>query len=73
MSTRTSHKPDWDVLPSLVAIANVFHYRILGMEKEFVFFTVLMVQEDKTIFTENENKWTFRQAIFINTGSSLEQ
>lgn len=43
------------------------------MEKEFVFFTVLMVQEDKTIFTENENKWTFRQAIFINTGSSLEQ
>lgn len=36
-----------------------------GMEKEFVFFTVFMVQRDKTIFTENENKQTFRQALFL--------
>lgn len=43
------------------------------MEKEFVFFTILMVQGDKTIFTEIENKWTFRQAVFITSGSSLEK
>lgn len=43
------------------------------MEKEFVFFTVFMVQRDKTIFTDNENKRTFRQALFIITGSSLEK
>lgn len=32
-----------------------------------------MVQGDKTIFTEIENKWTFRQATFITSGSSVEK
>lgn len=73
MSTRASHKPDWNVLPSVVAMANVFNYRIFETEKGFVFFTVLIIQRDKTIFTENENKWTFRQATFITTGRSLEK
>lgn len=54
-------------------MANVFNYRFFEMGKEFVFFTILMVQGDKTIFTETENKWTFRQATFITSGSSLEK
>lgn len=43
------------------------------MEKEFVFFTILMLQGDKTIFTEIENKWTFGQATFITHGNYLEK
>jgi len=42
------------------------------MEKEFVFFTILMLQGDKSICTEIENKWTFRQATFITSVSSPE-
>lgn len=43
------------------------------MEKEFVFFTILMLQRDKIISTEIENKWTSRQAAFIISGNYLEK
>lgn len=72
-SARASHKPDWNVLPSVVAMENVVNYRIFEMEKEFIFFAIVMVQGDKSIFTEIENKWTFWQATIITSGRSLEE